>query len=291
MTSKGNKKAGQKSCQWGTLDWFASKLHQHGLNSPAAYYGLGGYQRHRHRLIVELARDLGIPRKRNALLDIGCGTGHMTDLFRRELEFRNATGIDFLPELVNAIGELYPNVKYQVGSLPNLDFADEQFDLVIASEVLYYLDADARIRALHEIRRVTKPSGIFLMSSALGPKYFSELDAMMLVETQFRISHIAYMHNRTYHLLTRPVSLIHSLNQLLASRDPNQRETVRRRLGHWTSIAEAPASRFVLNAACGLTTPILLSQRLPSILERFSKYVLPKTSRTSIVVLGEKECR
>jgi ubiquinone/menaquinone biosynthesis C-methylase UbiE len=98
------------------------------------------------------------------VLDIGVGGGRTVPL----LAPRAATyvAIDFVPELVSAAIQRFPGSDIRVGDARELEFPDGSFDVVFFS--INGLDAiahDDRRRALHEIRRVLRPSGTFVFST------------------------------------------------------------------------------------------------------------------------------
>ncbi len=90
------------------------------------------------------------------LLDIGCGKpcDSMKDgAFLRYLGF--GTGLDIVEHNLE-----FP---FKKGSITDIPFEDNSFDVVIASEVLEHVD-DVDI-SLSEISRVIKKGGVFVMSS------------------------------------------------------------------------------------------------------------------------------
>ena len=96
-----------------------------------------------------------------AVLDVGCGPGSIT----RDLAERVAPGVvtaldqseEALAKARATVGDL-STVVFTVGDVHALDFADDQFDIVHAHQVLQHV-ADP-VAALREMRRVAKPGGI-----------------------------------------------------------------------------------------------------------------------------------
>lgn len=92
-----------------------------------------------------------------AILDVGCGTGFLLG----ELQKRaNAYGLDCADEAVEycrARG-LKNITKGDASSIP---FGDEQFDIVLALDVLEHVEND--VQAIKEIRRVLKKNGIAII--------------------------------------------------------------------------------------------------------------------------------
>lgn len=104
------------------------------------------FRRAIHRL--KLRRDA-------AILDAGTGTGTNLRLLR-EMGFTNVQGMDLSDDAIGWCAEkdLGAVRKGDVCSMP---FADAQFDLVLATDIVEHVEYD--VQALNEIRRVLKPSG------------------------------------------------------------------------------------------------------------------------------------
>lgn len=106
------------------------------------------------------------------ILDVGCGAG----ILMSELEqYGNVYGID-----VSALAVDYckkrglPNVT--VDDLAKLTFPNEQFDVVIALDVLEHIENDAQ--AVSEIHRVLKPGGTVIIFVPAFMALWGEADEM-----------------------------------------------------------------------------------------------------------------
>ncbi len=91
-------------------------------------------------------------------LEIGCGTGQLSFLVAENVKSLTAT--DFSENMVTICKQnnTYQNLLFQQEDATALSFADDSFDVVIASNVLHILpDID---KAIAEIKRVVKPDGI-----------------------------------------------------------------------------------------------------------------------------------
>jgi ubiquinone/menaquinone biosynthesis C-methylase UbiE len=113
-------------------------------------------QRHQgyHRVIDDLEIDLAVPFcKDKEILEAGCGTG----LILRELASvaKSATGLDLSLGMARQAKER--GLPVVLGSITDLPFADESFDVVLSFKVLAHLQNIDR--ALQEIARVTRPKG------------------------------------------------------------------------------------------------------------------------------------
>jgi len=94
------------------------------------------------------------------LLEIGTGTG-LLSLELRDI-VSNITAIDISPEMIaiarsKAEVSQTANIDFQVGDSCDLDFENDSFDMVIASNVLHLLHEPEL--AVKEIKRVLKEDG------------------------------------------------------------------------------------------------------------------------------------
>jgi ubiquinone/menaquinone biosynthesis C-methylase UbiE len=96
------------------------------------------------------------------VLDAGCGSGPLTEALRA----KNAvlSGFDLSPAMVDlARRRLGEDADVRVADLgAPLPYADDRFDLVVASLALHYVEDWAS--ALAELRRVLKPGGRLIVS-------------------------------------------------------------------------------------------------------------------------------
>jgi 2-polyprenyl-6-hydroxyphenyl methylase/3-demethylubiquinone-9 3-methyltransferase len=98
------------------------------------------------------------------LLDAGCGGGLLSETFSRAGAL--VTGIDVRPGAIETARQhatrVGLNINCQVGSLENLGFPGESFDVVVASFVLEHVP-DLHVAARNVVR-VLKLNGMFLFS-------------------------------------------------------------------------------------------------------------------------------
>jgi 2-polyprenyl-3-methyl-5-hydroxy-6-metoxy-1,4-benzoquinol methylase len=105
---------------------------KYGSNNPVVRRLMTGFE----RSLAELFRTAG-PR---SLLDVGCGEGVLTQQWAQRLKGR-VVGLDLEDPAIQAEWEKRraPNLEYRVMKAENLPFADGEFDLATAIEVLEHV--------------------------------------------------------------------------------------------------------------------------------------------------------
>jgi len=97
--------------------------------------------------------------ERRRVLDIGCADGFITDEIARKAG-GPVIGIDIDTDAVGRGGIRFPDLDLQVADAVRLPFKKREFDAVIASFTLMWIEDVAR--ALKEALRVLAPGGVFL---------------------------------------------------------------------------------------------------------------------------------
>lgn len=87
------------------------------------------------------------------VLDVGCGTG-LQFIARHAKE---VCGVDLAPARLRKAAEIYTEVS--VGSLLELPYPNEYFDVVLSVDVIEHIPAEVKDRALREMLRVIRPGG------------------------------------------------------------------------------------------------------------------------------------
>ena len=85
----------------------------------------------------------------SSLLDVGCGEGVLVERWARRLHGRRVVGIDLEEESIQAgwAQRREPNLEYRVMRAENLPFAEDEFALASAIEVLEHLPDPAHTLA------------------------------------------------------------------------------------------------------------------------------------------------
>lgn len=98
------------------------------------------------------------------VLDIGCGTGQSSALI--EAAGATVVGVDAAQGMIDYANEIFDGIDFRVGGIEELDFGDDEFDVIFAANSVQYA-ADLGT-ALRELRRVCKPGGS-IVAGLFGP--------------------------------------------------------------------------------------------------------------------------
>jgi SAM-dependent methyltransferase len=103
----------------------------------------------RYETVAEL-----IPDSVRTVIDLGCGTGNYSQLFRDKVKY---VGLDNSTKMIEIARSQFPQREFQVSGVEKTDFQDGSFDASLAVGVFEYLDnPDVLSR---ELRRITRSGG------------------------------------------------------------------------------------------------------------------------------------
>lgn len=142
--------------------------------AAATYDGHSGLQ-------LEAAKTLAKRMKRLCaaapvrILDVGCGTGHLSIELRREFPSSKILACDISTRMLSASSAKTGKDALVAGDSEALPFAASAFD-VVASNLAFQWSCDVAL-SFAEAARVLKPGGV-LAFSTLGPSTLSELRAV-----------------------------------------------------------------------------------------------------------------
>jgi SAM-dependent methyltransferase len=113
-------------------------------------------------LFTELVRDLG----GGPVADVGCGPGHVTaHLHDSGLD---AFGIDLSPAMIEVARREHPGLRFEMGSMTDLPFADASVAGLVAFWSLIHVPDHAVPGVLGHFRRVLRPGGPLLVGFHVG---------------------------------------------------------------------------------------------------------------------------
>ncbi len=111
--------------------------------------------------------------KYNKILEIGCGTGLLTELCVNKLKFQKYTANDIVPECKNYITQILPQTEFLAGDIEEcINKLDENYDLIISNAAFQWLNKFYPTVKLLVSKLTT--NGILLFST-FGDRNFKEI--------------------------------------------------------------------------------------------------------------------
>ncbi|MGN6339533.1 MAG: class I SAM-dependent methyltransferase [Ginsengibacter sp.] len=120
------------------------------------------FLRGRELVLDELALVLNCLPKGSRILDVGCGTAHLTHWIK-EKGF-DVCGIEPSAEMFNYARKNFPEIEIKQAISSKIPYEDNSFDLIVAFEVLRYLDKQENKKSFSEFHRILKPGGKFFVT-------------------------------------------------------------------------------------------------------------------------------
>ncbi len=110
------------------------------------------------------------------ILDIGCGTGHLT----KQIQDKGAIvkGTDYSPDMIAQAKKLFPGVDFAVENAADF-YTEEKYDAVFSNAALHWvLDANGAIKSIYD---ALKPGGRFVAEMGGKGNVAKLLEAIHLV--------------------------------------------------------------------------------------------------------------
>jgi trans-aconitate methyltransferase len=114
----------------------------------------------KHSFVWKMAAgllDLLEAKRGERILDLGCGTGHLTEQIAAS--GAKVVGVDRSPEMISQAREKHPSLQFEVMDAQELSSA-EPFDAVFSNATLHWIKEPEKVIA--GIARVLKPGGRFV---------------------------------------------------------------------------------------------------------------------------------
>jgi SAM-dependent methyltransferase len=135
-------------------DGYAEKVHGLLEQSPYLRAGLA--------LFAELVRDVG----GGPVADVGCGPGHVTA--HLHTLGTDAFGIDLSPEMVALARRDRPDLRFEVGTMTDLDLVDGSLAGLLAFWSVIHVPDDVVPHVFSQFHRVLRPGGPLLVGYHVG---------------------------------------------------------------------------------------------------------------------------
>lgn len=136
--------------------WFQNEYDPSNRNGNRVFtYG-------RKLVLDELEQILKHLPKGSRILDVGSGTGHLTQwLKEKDYEVK---GLEPSEEMLSYANKNFPDIQFTKGLSSLLPYNENEFDLIVSFEVLRYLNKEVNEQTYKEFYRVLKPSGQFFVT-------------------------------------------------------------------------------------------------------------------------------
>jgi ubiquinone/menaquinone biosynthesis C-methylase UbiE len=123
---------------------------------------------HRYAYAIQFVKD-------KAVLDLAAGEGYGANILAASAG--SVVGIDIDPSAVQHASTKYnrPNLQFIAGSITEIAAPDRSFDVVTCFEAIEHIEDQAGL--LREVKRVLRPSGLFIVSTPNKDAYHSESEA------------------------------------------------------------------------------------------------------------------
>jgi SAM-dependent methyltransferase len=117
----------------------------------------------------------GLVQRDGAIADVGCGTG-ITSRILAEFGL-DVIGIDLSPKMLAEARRRNPDLRFQVGSMTNLEFDDGRFDGICAWYSVIHIPDDQLPHVFSEFHRVLRRGGWLLVAFQVGeqPREFDQM--------------------------------------------------------------------------------------------------------------------
>ena len=116
----------------------------------------------RNMVLEELELLLKSIPKGSRVLDVGCGTAHLTNWIK-EKGFE-VYGIEPSQKMYDLAVTNFPEIEIKKGISSDIPYPDNYFDLIVCFEVMRYLDKKENIASYKEIYRVLIRNGSFFVT-------------------------------------------------------------------------------------------------------------------------------
>jgi len=120
------------------------------------------YLRSSLQLFAELVHGAG----GGPVADVGCGPGYVTGYLHEAGV--DVFGIDLSPEMIAIARRDYPDLRFEVGTMTDLDLADDSVVGIVAFWSVIHVPDQAIPGVFEQFRRVLRPQGLLLVGFHVG---------------------------------------------------------------------------------------------------------------------------
>ena len=117
-----------------------------------------------------------IEREPSSILDLGCGTGYLTELLSKRFPWAQITAVDFAPAMIELARKRVPNALFLACDIEELELEPARYDLIVSNATIQWLTEPERTLA-RLADSLTRPGELQL--ATFGPRTFWELDQVL----------------------------------------------------------------------------------------------------------------
>ena len=142
----------------------------------------------RNKIILDTIRRFFISNdSSNKILNVGVATGYTSVLLK---EFGDVESIEFNPDCYDFVVHNVPEIKVTKGSILELPYKDESFDMVCAFDVIEHVKDDEL--AIKEMKRVCKQDGFVYVTVPAYMFLWSNHDEINIHERRYCRKYLKY---------------------------------------------------------------------------------------------------
>ncbi|GMU24698.1 MAG: hypothetical protein AMXMBFR13_47710 [Phycisphaerae bacterium] len=112
-----------------------------------------------------------------AILDLGCGEGHMTAEFQKCVPGGEVSGLDYSVSAIAQATARYPGIDFIVADACSPPYADSYFDVVVCANLWEHVPDPLALLAI--ISRISKPGAWLIISTPSRYRYSNLIRALL----------------------------------------------------------------------------------------------------------------
>jgi SAM-dependent methyltransferase len=122
------------------------------------------------------------------LIDIGCSSGMMLDLLRREFPHATILGADYVRGPLEALAQTRADIPLLQFDLTSCPMPDGSFDGIVLLNVLEHIERDEA--ALAHVARILKPGGVAVIEVPAGAGLYDVYDKLLFHHRRYSMGEL-----------------------------------------------------------------------------------------------------